>query len=60
MNWRKQDWRQQDWRKIKEPRRASHLCIRWFHWSSRPRLYWHYYEPRMGEMRYRGIFWWRG
>lgn len=42
--------------KIKETIVAPHICISWFKWSWRPRVCIHYYDHRMGEMRYIGIF----
>lgn len=49
-------WHKKDWRKIKEQRTKPHLCVRWFHWSWRPRLFIHYWSSEIGEMRYTGIY----
>lgn len=46
------NWRKRDWRKVKSARHPDHLVMRWFHWSKRPRLYLHYWDSTMLEMRY--------
>lgn len=51
--------KKQDWRNIKEKKHNTHLVIRWFHWSYRPRIYWCYWEPRMLEQRYAGLSNWK-
>lgn len=50
-------WKRRDWRKVRLERHPTHLCIRWFHWSWRPRVYLCYYEGQMHEQRYMPVRW---
>ncbi len=45
-----------DYTKVHFDRVAPHLCVKWFHWSWRPRLYIHYWNDDLKEMRFIGIF----
>lgn len=49
--------KRKDWRKLRPERTHPKLVVRWFHWSRRPRLYIHYYEASMCEMRHVAIDW---
>lgn len=48
----KHSFKRRDHRNELTVRHAPHLVVRWFHWSRRPRLYVHYWEHSMHEMRY--------
>lgn len=50
-------WHKQDWRKRKLPRHENHLCIRWYHWSWRPRIFWCYWDVQMSEQRCQAVKW---
>lgn len=41
----------EDRRKLKQPKHATHLVLRWYHWSWRPRLSICYYDLQLHEQR---------
>lgn len=49
--------KKKDWRKVRLPQHSTHIVIRWFHWSWRPRVYICYWEPAMGEQRTMALRW---
>lgn len=51
----KHSFKRTDWRKVRDPFHYPHVVVRWFHWSWRPRIYIHYWEHKMSEMRYKKL-----
>lgn len=54
---RRRYWHKQDWRKVRLNRHPNHLCIRWYHWSWRPRIVFCYWDARMSEQRAQAVKW---